>query len=379
MRKLDKALSISLAVAIAVALGCLVYVITAPKQGEKFTEFYILNAEGKAENYPNRLALGEPVELVLGVVNHEYEPTSYRVEIMTEDTQSKEVSVPTLAHEEKWEKAVSFTPYPAGEGQKVEFWLYKNDKVEPYFDDPLHLYIDIKQFYILNAEGKAEDYPRQVALGEPVDLMLGIVNDEYETASYRVDIKIDGVSGKVVKTEPLAHWEKWEKPISLLPRTTGKKQKVEFWLYKEAEFGSCFEDVLCLNIDVTELAFFPEKVERYTEFYILNAEGKAEDYPSRVALGEPIELTVGVVSHEYELTSYRVEIEVDGRRHKAIRTGPLAHCEKWEELVSFIPRTPGERQEVELRLYKEGDFEPYFKDPIHFYIDVMEASAARGE
>jgi len=143
MAKLDKALSISLAVAIVVVLGCLSYVIAMPKQGEKFTEFYILNIEGKAEGYPKQVILGDPVEIVIGVINHEYHSASYRVGITIDGIENSEVSLGTLAHEERCEERVSFIPQVAGEKQKVEFYLYKNGEAKPYFEDPLHLYVDI--------------------------------------------------------------------------------------------------------------------------------------------------------------------------------------------------------------------------------------------
>jgi len=143
--KLDKALSISLVVVIVAALGCLGYVIAIPKPGEKFTEFYILNIEGKAENYPQQVILGEPVDIVIGVVNREYQPASYRVGITIDGVENSQVDIGTLAHEEKREKRVSFIPQVAGEKRKVEFHLYKNGEDEPYFEDPLHLYIDVYQ------------------------------------------------------------------------------------------------------------------------------------------------------------------------------------------------------------------------------------------
>ena len=143
--KLDRALSISLVVVIVAALGCLGYVIAIPKPGEKFTEFYILNIEGKAENYPQQVILGEPVDIVRGVVNREYQPASYRVGITIDGVENSQVDIGTLAHEEKREKRVSFIPQLAGEKRKVEFHLYKNGEDEPYFEDPLHLYIDVYQ------------------------------------------------------------------------------------------------------------------------------------------------------------------------------------------------------------------------------------------
>ena len=143
--KLDRALSISLVVVIVAALGCLGYVIATPKPGEKFTEFYILSIEGKAEDYPQQVILGEPVDIVIGVVNREYQPASYWVGITIDGVENSQVDIGTLAHEEKREKRVSFIPQVAGEKRKVEFHLYKNGEDEPYFEDPLRLYIDVYQ------------------------------------------------------------------------------------------------------------------------------------------------------------------------------------------------------------------------------------------
>jgi len=142
---LDRALSIGLVVAIVAALGCLGYVIANPKQGEKFTEFYILGSEGKDESYPEELIIGEEARVILGIVNHEHQPTSYRVEIEINGIRNKEIRTGTLAHEEKWEQEVSFTPKKAGLNQKVEFWLYKDEEAEPCFEKPLHLYVDVEQ------------------------------------------------------------------------------------------------------------------------------------------------------------------------------------------------------------------------------------------
>ena len=140
---LDKGLSISLIVAIVAALGCLGYVIANPKQNENFTEFYILSTEGKAENYPSEVVVGEEARVILGIVNHEYQPTGYRVEVSINGVKNKELYTGTLAHEEKWEKEVSFALNKVGVKQKVEFWLYKGEERQPYFKEPLHLYIDV--------------------------------------------------------------------------------------------------------------------------------------------------------------------------------------------------------------------------------------------
>ena len=143
MGNLDKVLSVGLVVAIVAALGCLGYVIATPKQGEKFTEFYILGQEGKAESYPREVTVGEEARVILGIVNHEHATTSYWVEVTINGDKVKEIRTGILAHNEKWEQEVSFTPSEAGLNQKVEFWLYKDEEAEPCLKEPLHLYIDV--------------------------------------------------------------------------------------------------------------------------------------------------------------------------------------------------------------------------------------------
>lgn len=73
----DKVLSIVLVVAIIGATGTLRYVISTPKVGERFTEFYILGPQGKAEGYPTSLKLGERGGFILGILNHEQEDMDY--------------------------------------------------------------------------------------------------------------------------------------------------------------------------------------------------------------------------------------------------------------------------------------------------------------
>jgi len=144
MPRLDKALSISLVVAILAALGGIVYFVTTPQPSEKFSEFYILGPQGKAENYPQKVIVGDSVDVIIGVVNHEYQPVTYCMEITINGVRNKEVDIGTLAHEQKWEQEISFVAQTPGDKQKVEFWLYKDNGVEPYLKDPLRLYIDVR-------------------------------------------------------------------------------------------------------------------------------------------------------------------------------------------------------------------------------------------
>ena len=127
------------------ALGCFGYVLTTPKEGERFTEFYILGVDGKAENYPKQVVLEEPIELIIGIVNYEHEVMSYRINIVIDGIENKETTTKALAHEEQWKEVISFIPQSLGEAQRVEFWLYKDEQTESCFKDPLHLYIDVTE------------------------------------------------------------------------------------------------------------------------------------------------------------------------------------------------------------------------------------------
>jgi uncharacterized membrane protein len=84
--KIDRALNIILVISIAASLIALVYVIAVPKQGEKFTEFYILGPDGKAHNYPTNLTVGENATIIIGIANHEYREVNYAVEIWLVDS-----------------------------------------------------------------------------------------------------------------------------------------------------------------------------------------------------------------------------------------------------------------------------------------------------
>ena len=140
---LKKALAVVLLLVMVATIGAIVYLAVTPHIGERFTEFYVLGMDGKAEDYPREVKVGQEAQVILGMVNHEYENTSYDIEITTDGLRNKEIGPIVLANKEKWEKQVSFTPTSVGENQKVEFLLYKNGQVEPYLS--LRLWIDVKQ------------------------------------------------------------------------------------------------------------------------------------------------------------------------------------------------------------------------------------------
>ena len=137
----DRVLSVILALAILGALGTLGYVIVNPG-GESFTEFYILGLSGEATGYPGELVVGEEGKVMVGIINREHEPVTYRVEVVIDGVKNNEVGPVTLEHDGEWEKIVGFTPDRAEDKQKVEFLLYRQGQSEVY--QKLHLWVDVR-------------------------------------------------------------------------------------------------------------------------------------------------------------------------------------------------------------------------------------------
>lgn len=138
---LDKIIRVILILAIVGMIGALVYMVQTPQIKGQYTEFYIFGPEGKAENYPRVVELGEPARVILVIVNHEHEETEYAVKITIDDEILTEINSIRLAHEGKWEQEVSVMATSLGENQKVEFQLYKGDDIEA--SQSLHFWINV--------------------------------------------------------------------------------------------------------------------------------------------------------------------------------------------------------------------------------------------
>jgi uncharacterized membrane protein len=138
--KIDKILTVVLIISIVLAISMTAYVIITPKQGEKFTEFYVLGPNGTASDYPTNLKVGEKGEVIIGIVNHEYANTSYHLEVRLNGEVIDEKSI-NLMHNETWESPFTFRARRAGEDQKLEFLLYKEGVKEVYRS--LHLWMDV--------------------------------------------------------------------------------------------------------------------------------------------------------------------------------------------------------------------------------------------
>ncbi|AKB76632.1 hypothetical protein MSHOH_0149 [Methanosarcina horonobensis HB-1 = JCM 15518] len=143
--KADKILASLVIISMLVSLGSLAYVIGNPREGESFTEFYILGPDRVAENYPTEYAPSDSGTVIVGIKNHEQRAMDYTMEIRLEN---RSLPLPEnqkyirLDHNESWEQPVTFTPPVEGNNMKLEFLLFnETEKNVPYRST--HLWINV--------------------------------------------------------------------------------------------------------------------------------------------------------------------------------------------------------------------------------------------
>jgi uncharacterized membrane protein len=164
--RIDRILSFILLIAIIAAVATTVYVIVVPKEGEKFTEFFILGEKQKAADYPSHLVQGVNSSLFIGIGNHEYRTVNYTVETYfsnmnfdeTTNTTSLEamdlldrftISIP---HNETVIRPYSFIP-PSTTSNRIDFLLFSEtvpdntitgmDRINQSYRD-LHLWVTVR-------------------------------------------------------------------------------------------------------------------------------------------------------------------------------------------------------------------------------------------
>ena len=69
------------------------------------------------------------------------------------------------------------------------------------------------EFYIEGLEGEAADYPEELVVGGEGKVIVGIINREHETVTYRVEVAIDGVKNNEVGPVALDRDGEWEEII----------------------------------------------------------------------------------------------------------------------------------------------------------------------
>lgn len=163
--RLDGALNVLLVLSLLLAVSSVAYAVTVPKQGEAFTESYLLTEQEDgslvADDYPTEFTVGESKPIIAGIVNHEHQQTSYSmvVEIqqvqfinnstVVEETEELQRFQTTLRDGERLHKRLNITPSMAGDRLRLAFLLYKGDPpqnptVESAYRET-HLWVNVTQ------------------------------------------------------------------------------------------------------------------------------------------------------------------------------------------------------------------------------------------
>jgi len=179
------------------------------------------------------------------------------------------------------------------------------------------------------------------------------------------------------------------------------------WRMSNLFQGSILNKTLSVILIVAILGVFgtlvynvtkPKDSDKFTELFILGISGKAEDYPSDFVLNSNLEvvsvkygnettevsenwgqLTLGIINHEKQDTSYTVKMQIDGTQVGILYQGGIVDTlgpivlipeEKWQQEIDIMPEHSGDNQKIELFLYKDGEAQPYLN--VHLWINVTQ-------
>jgi uncharacterized membrane protein len=139
----DKLVIILIAVSLVIGVVLLAYIASNPPK-EKFTELFILDADGTIENYPTDIIVNENASISIVVVSHEQEKTDYNVIVWLRPENGTDETISdynfTLDNEPEWQQDINFSINQTGKFL-LEIELYKNNNVSSYAN--VHLWIDV--------------------------------------------------------------------------------------------------------------------------------------------------------------------------------------------------------------------------------------------
>lgn len=119
-----------------------VFMISSPKTGKIFTEFYITGLDGVTAGYPEQLKVGENGTVKAVIINNEQQKTRYKMEILMNGNIIQTISPIDIENQEKQEITVLFKVEEPEDLVKIEFLLYLDGQdIKPYRQ--LRLWVEI--------------------------------------------------------------------------------------------------------------------------------------------------------------------------------------------------------------------------------------------
>lgn len=77
----DKMIAVIVALSIVSSVAAVAYVVAVPREGEAFSELFILGPDGSIGSLPSNLNANGAGRLTIGIANHENRPVNYSVEV----------------------------------------------------------------------------------------------------------------------------------------------------------------------------------------------------------------------------------------------------------------------------------------------------------
>ncbi len=190
-------------------------VITLPKPGEKFSEFFILGENRTADSYPHVIFPNISYPMYVGIGNHEFRTMNYTVEIyLVPKSANETTSAPsqpatllvktysvTLSHNE-----TSIIPFDLitlnTSYNRVDFLLFDDtvpsqsikgsNRVNASYRN-LHLWFNatpavFTDFFILAENRTIDAYPEAINSKIPHSVNLSVRNHQFRTVNYTVEV-----------------------------------------------------------------------------------------------------------------------------------------------------------------------------------------------
>lgn len=159
----DAVLNVVLVCSLLLAVASVGWAVAVPKQGESFTEVYLLtereNGTLVADNYPTEFVQGEGKSLVVGIGNHEHRAMNYTVVVELQRVQFENNSTRVLEERElrrfqtyvgankTWREKQTITPTMAGTRLRLIYLLYKgsasSDPSTANAAQEVHLWVNV--------------------------------------------------------------------------------------------------------------------------------------------------------------------------------------------------------------------------------------------
>ncbi|WP_136601177.1 DUF1616 domain-containing protein [Salinigranum halophilum] len=161
----DKALNVLLVVSLLLAMGSVGYAVAVPKEGEAFTEFYLLteddDGELVADGYPTEFVANESQSLTVGIGNQEHQAQAYSVVVELHDVEVESETNSTQVlnrerlrtfevqteHNDTWQQQHNVTPTLTGDRMRLTYMLYRDDPpMTPTTENAyreLHLWVNV--------------------------------------------------------------------------------------------------------------------------------------------------------------------------------------------------------------------------------------------